>query len=73
MIFHISHWRYRISDGVYRTSTSTFTQLLSFNQLLLKYRFTSKGTVGLLGTGAQDVHLDFHVASEALTTTTTNV
>ena len=26
--------------------------------------FTSTGTVGLLGTGAQDVHLDFHTASE---------
>ena len=27
---------------------------------LLKCYFTSKETVGLLGTGAQDVHLDFH-------------
>ena len=26
--------------------------------------FTSTETVGLLGTGAQDVHLDFHTASE---------
>ena len=26
--------------------------------------FTSTGTVGLLGTGAQDVHLDFHTAPE---------
>ena len=28
--------------------------------MLLKYCFTSTETVGLLGTGAQDVHLDFH-------------
>ena len=28
----------------------------------LKYCFTSTETVGLLGTGAQDVHLDFHTA-----------
>ena len=26
--------------------------------------FTSTETVGLLGTGAQDVHLDFHTAPE---------
>ena len=30
----------------------------------LKCRFTSTETVGLLGTGAQDVHLDFHTAPE---------
>ena len=30
--------------------------------LLLKCRFTSTETVGLLGTGAQDVHLDFHTS-----------
>ena len=30
----------------------------------LKCCFTSTETVGLLGTGAQDVHLDFHTASE---------
>ena len=28
----------------------------------LKCCFTSTETVGLLGTGAQDVHLDFHTA-----------
>ena len=34
--------------------------------MLLKYCFTSTETVGLLGTGAQDVHLDFHtVPTEA--------
>ena len=32
--------------------------------LLLKFCFTSTETVGLLGTGAQDVHLDFHIAPE---------
>ena len=32
--------------------------------LLLKRCFTSTETVGLLGTGAQDGHLDFHTASE---------
>ena len=32
--------------------------------LLLKCYFTSTETVGLLGTGAQDVHLDFHTAPE---------
>ena len=31
---------------------------------LLKCCFTSTGTVGLLGTGAQDVHLDFHTVLE---------
>ena len=32
--------------------------------LWLKCCFTSTETVGLLGTGAQDVHLDFHTAPE---------
>ena len=32
--------------------------------LLLKCCFTSTETVGLLGTGAQDVHLDFHTPPE---------
>ena len=30
----------------------------------LKFCFTSTETIGLLGTGAQDVHLDFHTAPE---------
>ena len=30
----------------------------------LKYFFTSTETVGLLGTGAQDGHLDFHTTLE---------
>ena len=32
--------------------------------LLLKCCFMSTKTVGLLGTGAQDGHLDFHTAPE---------
>ena len=32
--------------------------------LLLKCCFTSAETVGLLGTGAEDVHLDFQTAPE---------
>ena len=35
--------------------------------LLLKCCFTSTETVSLLGTGAQDVHLDFHTAPELST------
>ena len=46
--------------------TSTLTQLL--NSVLIRWFveccFTSTETVGLLGTGAQDVHLDFHTAPE---------
>ena len=38
--------------------------LVSLLMLLLKCCFTSSETVGLLGTGAQDVHLDFHTAPE---------
>ena len=36
--------------------------------LLLKRCFTSTETVGLLGTGAQDGHLDFHTAPELCST-----
>ena len=32
--------------------------------MMLKRCLTSTETVGLLGTGAQDVHLDFHTAPE---------
>ena len=32
--------------------------------LMLKCCFTSTETVGLLGTGIQDVHFDFHTAPE---------
>ena len=34
----------------------------SWKKLLLKCCFTSTETVGLLRTGAQDIHLDFHTA-----------
>ena len=37
---------------------------VSIKWLKLKYCFTSTETVGLLGTGAQDGHLDFHTAPE---------
>ena len=33
-------------------------------ELMMKCCSTSTETVGLLGTGAQDVHLDFHTAPE---------
>ena len=32
--------------------------------MMMKCCFTSTETVGLLGTGAKDVHLDFHTAPE---------
>ena len=32
--------------------------------LMMKYCFTSTETVGVLGTEAQDIHLDFHTAAE---------
>ena len=43
----------------YRTAATSLLLLL-----LLKCCFTSTETVGVLGTGAQDVHLDFHTATE---------
>ena len=41
-------------------------------QLQAEYCFTSTETIGLIGTGAQDGHLDFHTAPElnAVTCTT---
>ena len=42
-------------------NNKTFKQSL---MLLLKCCFTSTETVGLLGTGAQDGHFDFHTAPE---------
>ena len=38
----------------------------SFRKVKLKCCFTSTETIGLLETGAQDVHLDFHTAPELL-------
>ena len=50
-------------------TTSTIFHLAThshglFIQKLLKGGLTSTETVGLLGTGAQNVHLDFHTAPE---------
>ena len=56
-------------------TTNTITNKLNSNinkskdmtatpNIWLKCCFTSTETVGLLGTGAQDVHLDFHTAPE---------
>ena len=45
----------------YRKATPAHFSVL---KLLLKCCFTSTETVGLLGAGAQDVHLDFHTAHE---------
>ena len=42
----------------------TASKLLNILPKFLKCCFTSTETVGLLGTGAQDVHLDFHTAPE---------
>ena len=42
-------------------------QFKSLHRTLLKCFFTSTETVGLLGTGAQDVHLHFHTAPELWT------
>ena len=58
-----------IRDGEPRTSTSTFTQLLSslgylYISTLVEYCFASTETAGLLGTGAQDGYLDFYTAPE---------
>ena len=39
----------------------------------LKYCFTSTETAGLLGTGAQDGHLDFHTAPELISMSTLGV
>ena len=43
---------------------ATVPGTLDTSDMLLKCCFTSTETVGLLGTGAQDVHLDFHTAPE---------
>ena len=41
------------------------TSLTLYRQaVMMKCCFTSTETVGLLGTGAQDGHLDFHTAPE---------
>ena len=49
--------------GLLKRSTVTFT-LRSDPFLGRVVRFTSTETVGLLGSGAQDGHLDFHTTPE---------
>ena len=46
------------------TTTTTVRRGKSIIERLLKCCFTSTETVGILGTGAQDGHLDFHTAPE---------
>ena len=41
-----------------------FRSKLKTHKRLVECCFTSTETVGLLGTGAQDVHLSFHTAPE---------
>ena len=48
-----------------RLMSSSYTHVVLVGLLIkLKFCFTSTETVGLLGTGAQDVHLDFYTAPE---------
>ena len=48
-----------------RLMPSSYTHVVLFGLLIkLKCCFSSTETVGLIGTGAQDVHLDFHTAPE---------
>ena len=44
-------------------------KFFSTNMMMLKCCFTSTETVGSLGTGAQDGHLDFHTAPELWSST----
>ena len=53
-----------IRDGELRTSTSTYTQLLSSNEEGLVVLYVHRDRTEHQGRGAQDVHLDFHTASE---------
>ena len=50
--------------GLSDASPSSMSIELSTLMYWLKCCFTSTETVGLLGTGAQDVHLDFHTDAE---------
>ena len=53
--------QFKVSLAVWLTSNWI---LKSRHACLFECCFTSTKTVGLLGTGAQDVHLDFHTAPE---------
>ena len=48
----------------FRLSLAIVAILLHAGCGWLKCCFTSTETIGLLGTGAQDIHLDFHTAPE---------
>ena len=61
VLLYVHKNRRLIRDGSPRTATSTFAPLLSF---VVEVLLTSTETGGLLGTGAQDGHLDFHTAAE---------
>ena len=50
--------------NVLRRRADIFGTTLFIVSLLVEWCFTSTETVGLLGTGTQDVHLDFHTAPE---------
>ena len=39
-------------------------RVAALREMMAECCFTSTETVGVLGTGAQDVHLDFHTAPE---------
>ena len=51
------------SEHISEYALTTSPQMV-LNMLLWKCCFTSTETVGLSGTGAEDVHLDFHTAPE---------
>ena len=44
--------------------TTSDTAITTYIIRLAEYCFTSTETVGLIGTGAQDGHLDFHTPPE---------
>ena len=51
-------------EGEKRGPSKRLGEVVAVTSLLLKCCFTSTETVGLLGTGAQDDHLDFHAPPE---------
>ena len=66
-LLYVCRDRSTIRDGEPRTTTSTFTQLLTSDQWLVQCCFTSKEAVSTIrdrggGGGVQDGQLDFHTA-----------
>ena len=53
----MSNMEYHVNGGV-------GVEITEVENFVAECCFTSTETVGLLGTGAQDVHLDFHTAPE---------